>query len=549
MMQDLYEKILTHISPLEIYGEFVSLKRSGKSYVGRCPFHTEDTPSFHVDPERGLFHCFGCGAGGNLITFIAQIQGTTRGEALRWLAQRAGIPLENLGDRRGTSRLIALLQSAAEFYHRALLERPSLIRYLESRGIHMPTLTAFQIGFAPPESNLIQRLTDQGFTHRDLVQSGLALERGGKLVERMVNRVVFPIRGASGKILAFGGRVVDKTASPKYINFETTPIFEKQRILYGYWEGWREMEDRGMAIVVEGYMDVLALHEAGIGGAVAPLGTYATPAQAALLKRLGVGVRLVFDGDEAGRRAARRSSEVFLREGVEVDVVLLPEGKDPADILVEYGAEELRQILSHPLPFWDFYLEGKRGVQAMSRALTFLQRIPRPMVHDVLIVQLATYSGVDPDTIRREVFKKREIRPSVPKTVTLRFLPYRVAALACLDQTGHFQKAFLETFQTIRPWVAKDPILDQLMQIMEAPSGEVSVSEEVETLLGKARFETIPEDEEERAALLDRARQIYLRRLYSENRDENLYKLLHRLMREDIDGSNSPQKETDPEEA
>ncbi len=546
-MQDLYEKILARITPLEVYGEFVQLRRSGKSYVGLCPFHAEDTPSFHVDPEKGLFHCFGCKAGGNLVTFIAQIHRISRGEALRWLAQRAGIPPEEMEDRRGTSRLVALLQMAAEFYHRALVERPPIVRYLEGRGIRMGTLTAFQVGYAPGGTHLAHLLLSRGFSRHDLLESGLFVERRGQLVERMAGRIVFPIRSSSGKIVAFGGRVVDKTASPKYINFENTPIFEKQRTLFGFWEGRRVMEERGVALVVEGYMDVLAVHEAGIGGVVAPLGTYLTPMQAALLQRVVGAVRLVFDGDDAGRQAARRTAEILLREGVEVDVVLLPEGKDPADLLVEQGPEGLQQALSRKVSFWDFYTGGKRGLQGMQTALHLLRDVRRPVVQEVLIAQLAAYTGVDPEAIRKELRTSRTpVRPVRVSGHPSRFLPYRVAALACLDTEGSFRQAFLEVFAVARPWIQEDPPMRLLVEAMEHP-GSLPDGEDVDEILGRARFERIPEDEEDRWALLQRALRVYLQRRYHETRDEALHRLLHRMLREEIHGDD--QEEENPAEA
>jgi len=532
-MQDLYERILERLSPLEVYGEFVKLRRSGKSYVGLCPFHAEDTPSFHVDPQRGLFHCFGCGTGGNLVTFVAEIQRISRQEALRWLAQRAGIPPEDLEDRHPTARLSTLLQMAAEFYHRALLERPELLSYLEGRGISMGTLSRFQVGYAPPGEALKDQLLGRGFSRRDLVLSGLYVERGGELVERMAGRIVFPIRSPAGRVVAMGGRVVDKAASPKYINFENTPIFEKQRALYGFWEGRRVMEEKGMVMVVEGYMDVLAMHEAGMGGAVAPLGTFLSPLQAALLKRVVERVRLVFDGDAAGVAAARRSAEVLLRSGMEVEVVLLPEGKDPADILVEKGSAALQEAVERTVPFWSFYTGGNFSLPGIRKALGLLGEVRSPVLREIMLSRLAAESGLGVEGLRREMGQVPTPRREGPRTE--RFLPYRVAALACVDPTGEFREAFVEMFSRVRPWLEHDKRMEMLWHLLEGGAVE---EEGVEALLARARFEEIPEDEETRWGLLVRALREYVRFLFRKTRDERLLELYQNMVREDIHGHN-----------
>ncbi len=530
-MQDLYERILERITPLEVYGEFVQLRRSGKSYVGLCPFHAEDTPSFHVDPHRGLFHCFGCGAGGNLVTFVAEIQRISRQEALRWLAQRAGIPPEEIEDRRPAARLSTLLQMASEFYHRALLERPELLAYIESRGISMATITRFQLGFAPPEDTLREHLLARGFSRRDLLLSGLFVEREGELVERMAGRIVFPIRSPAGRVVAMGGRVVDKTASPKYINFENTPIFEKQRVLYGFWEGRRAVEERELALVVEGYMDVLAMHEAGLGGAVAPLGTFLSPLQAALLKRVAGRVRLVFDGDAAGRAAARRSAEVLLRSGVEVEVVLLPEGKDPADLLVGGGPRALQEAVSATVPFWRFYTDGDFSLPGVRKALGVLREVKSPVLQEIMLSRLAAESGLGVEVLRREMRQSPVSRRESPRLE--RFLPYRVAALACVDPSGTFRKTFMEVFARVRPWMAHDERMEALWRLLEGASVE---EPGVEALLARARFEEIPEDEEAQWGLLVRALREYVRFLFRQTRDERLLELYQTMVREDIHG-------------
>lgn len=533
-MQDLYERILERLSPLEVYGEFVRLRRSGKSYVGLCPFHAEDTPSFHVDPQRGLFHCFGCGEGGNLLTFVEKIQRVSRQEALRWLAQRAGIPPEELEDRRPAARLSTLLQMATDIYHRALLERPDLLEYLGRRGLSMNTVVTFQLGYAPPGNELQNLLLSRGFSRRDLVQSGLFVERGGDLEERMAGRIVFPIRSPSGRVVAMGGRVVDKTASPKYINFENTPIFEKQRVLYGFWEGRRVVEEREFVMVVEGYMDVLALHEAGIGGAVAPLGTFLSPLQAALLKRVVGKARLVFDGDEAGRSAARRSAEVLLRSGLEVEVVLLPEGKDPADLLVEEGPESLQKRIAETVPFWDFYTGHDLSLSGIRKGIALLRQVKSPVLQEIMLSRLAAESGLGVDTLEKEL---AGLRSGVPrrKDPQDRFLPYRVAALACVDEGGAFRSAFMQVFDRVRPWTAQDERMSAFFKILE---GDRLDDPWVEAQLARARFEEIPADEDEQWDLLVRALREYVRFLFQRTRDETLLHLYQTMVREEFHGSN-----------
>ncbi len=272
-MNDFLDRVLERLSALEVFRQYVpTLRKSGKSYVGLCPFHAEKTPSFHVDPDRGLYHCFGCGAGGNLVTFVMQVEKVDRREAVRILAERAGLPVEAALEDPYRNRIYTLLELATEYYREALLREKDLLAYLRGRGLSSGILARFRVGFAPGGDALRQLLERRGFSRRDLVDSGLFRERGGDLREVMAGRIVFPILNARGRVIAFGGRRVDNSEGPKYINFEQTAVFEKHRVLYGLHEGLRTFREAGRAIVVEGYLDVLACYEGGVSGAVAPPG-------------------------------------------------------------------------------------------------------------------------------------------------------------------------------------------------------------------------------------------------------------------------------------
>ncbi len=362
---------------VEVVSEHVALKRRGRNWTGLCPFHEEKTPSFSVNAEKGLYYCFGCHAGGDVIDFVMRLERMDFPEAVEYLARRFGVELPRrspgqLRARREAERVAGILGEAQRFFVERL-GRPDAAearRTLEARGFPEPTWSEFGFGFAPDGWRELIGALGRRHPVQALVDAGLALvpERGGNPYDRFRNRITFPIRAADGSLIAFGGRALGDT-EPKYLNSPEGPLFSKRSVLFMLDRARRAAADEGGVLVVEGYFDCLSLHRAGIVNVVATLGTSLTPEHARLLRRLTSRVVLAYDADPAGRRAAGAGARVLLEAGLEAAVLVLPEGKDPDDIVREEGPDRFRELMARPVPLLDFLLgdapndpEGRRRI-------------------------------------------------------------------------------------------------------------------------------------------------------------------------------------------
>jgi DNA primase len=414
--------IRTRASLVEVVSDTVALRRRGRSFVGLCPFHAEKTPSFTVSEERGFFHCFGCGAHGDVFAFVMRTESLPFPDAVRRVAQRFGLPVpeEAGGPRAHTEGLIAVSAAAAAFFRRTL-EGPGgseARRYLAERGLKHETIARFGLGYAPAAGDaLVRHLRGQRLGPEDALAAGLVLRRpDGSLYDRFRDRVMFPIADASGRVVAFGGRVLPGRSwpgdpPPKYVNSPESPLFHKGQTLYGLAAAREAIRRAGYAVVVEGYMDVLALAEAGIGQVVAPLGTALTVEQLRLLRRLTDAVIACFDGDEAGRRAAARSFPIFLEAGLWGRGVFLPAGADPDTFVRTRGADALGALLAHAEPLVDAYLAALAGprrdavgrrAEAAREVARILKRVRNPFEYDVLARLAAERLGVREEMLRAE---------------------------------------------------------------------------------------------------------------------------------------------------
>lgn len=311
---EIIEEIREKTDIVEVISDYVSLKRQGKNYVGLCPFHIEDTPSFSVSPDKQIFYCFGCHKGGSIINFIMEQENLTLPEAATKLAEKAGIVIpdsspksRNSVDQSEKIRLTTMHEAAADYYHHLLLnakmaEEP--LNYLKKRGISLEVIKEFRLGFAPKAWDyLIKHLLAQGFQEREMEKAGLAAKSArGTYYDKFRNRIMFPIQDFKGKVIAFGGRAFHDEL-PKYLNSSETPIFNKSRNLYGLSNAAGMIRQKDEAVLMEGYMDVLAAHQYGIKNAVASLGTSLTPEQGKLLKRYSANVLISYDADPAGVQA------------------------------------------------------------------------------------------------------------------------------------------------------------------------------------------------------------------------------------------------------
>lgn len=343
------------IDIVEVVSEYVELKKRGKNLVGLCPFHSEKTPSFSVDPEKQMFYCFGCGVGGDIFSFLMQIDKLTFPEAVENLAQRLGITLQP-GDSRQRKRLTELEQvleanrRAKQFYQYLLYKHPraeQARRYLINRGLTGAVIKKFHLGYAPDDwTALVQHMQKQGISTKVLEQAGLinAREHRTGYYDRFRNRIIFPIFNGQGRVIGFGGRILDDS-QPKYLNSPETIAFHKGKTLYGINWAAREIRKAGQAIIMEGYMDVISAHQFGLENVVASLGTSLTKEQAKMLKRYTREVVIAYDADAAGTAATLRGMEILRQEGLNVKVMKLPEGLDPDDFLRQYGLERFKSFL------------------------------------------------------------------------------------------------------------------------------------------------------------------------------------------------------------
>ena len=385
---------------VQFISEYVPLKKSGRQFRGPCPFHKEKDPSFYVDPAKGVFHCFGCKAGGNVFDFVEKADSLAFGEAVERLADRIGYQLSydvsSEAEQKGRmekDRLFKLNQTATDYYQYMLRETEpgrNARRYLSQRGFGDKIVDEFCLGFSPPGwENLVGFLAKKGFSDRDIVVVGLGRERsaaradGRGIYDVFRNRVMFPILDHRGRPVAFGGRAMPDSQAenePKYMNSPETPIYRKGHTLYGYYQARGAIQDSREVVVVEGYTDLLALRQSGIAGVVATLGTALTENHFDLLARVCDKVYLAFDADRAGMDAARRALEFWNRFRLEVFVVILPTGEDPASLVEKGGADEFTRYKEKSETLLDFsvrkVIEGCDTSTAMGRQRAMAACVP-----------------------------------------------------------------------------------------------------------------------------------------------------------------------------
>ncbi len=410
--QTFIDEIVTRSDIVEIIGSRITLKKAGREFKAPCPFHTEKTPSFWVSPDKQFYHCFGCGAHGTVVGFLMQYEKLEFPEAIAALAERAGLELPREAQdtqRPGSTDLYEVMASATRFFEQNLKDNERAHQYLTGRGIDAATAQAFALGYATDSWNaLLNRFGTHEDERRRLLQAGLIIERDTKGGERQAgfydrfrDRLMFPIRDGRGRVLAFGGRVID-AGEPKYLNSPETPLFHKGRELYGLYEARQARADFTRLLIVEGYMDVVRLHQAGITFAVATLGTATTLEHLNKIFRITSEVVFCFDGDRAGRQAAWRALENALplaRDGRELKFMFLPEGHDPDTLVAAEGQAKFEARLQTSMPMSEYllshlaqqtdlaHLDGRAKLAALARPL-FL-RMPEGVYRELLADRLA----------------------------------------------------------------------------------------------------------------------------------------------------------------
>src|SRR5262245_1723051 len=420
------DDLKSHVSIVQVVQERVPLRRSGTSWKGLCPFHGEKTPSFVVHEDRGYFHCFGCGLGGDVIKFVELFEKVAFPEAVRQLASRAGLTVpepersrEEVEDQRERETLLKLHEAAAAWF-REQLTTPAGVparRLLDTRGLSEESIALLGIGYAPTRRDgLKTRLLDAGFSAAIVARSGLVVQRDdGTVVDRFRGRLMIPIARETGAVIAFGGRAMEEGQQPKYLNSPETPIYVKGRTLYGLHLSREAISKARHAVMVEGYFDLAQAVQSGITNVVASSGTALTPAQARLLKRFSTKVVLSFDPDAAGKGAAARTSELLVAEGFQVNVAMMPAGEDPDTFLRREGGVAYQKLLKASQPYLaylldraaadhDFNQDDSRR-EFLALMLPVAARIPDAAARDQFADRLAHKARITEEVVRAEIRK------------------------------------------------------------------------------------------------------------------------------------------------
>ena len=417
--------------------EHLRLQKAGRDLKGLCPFHSEKTPSFYVSPEKQLWHCYGCQKGGDHFTFIQDIEHLDFRGALRLLAEKTGVVLEEspgAGRQRELKRTIHRLNGmAAQYYHHILLENPAgrtALIQLESRGVTRQSMAEFMLGFAPAgqhRDNLVRFLRKHGVSDREMVEAGLATKlEGGDLWDRFRQRIMIPIHDEHGELVGFGGRVIDDSQQPKYLNTSQTALYDKGRTLFNLFRARKPIHEQKHAVLMEGYFDAITAWQAGVTNVVTTSGTALTEHQVRLLKRETQELLLAFDRDDAGMNATQRAIELASKSSIYIKVVRVPQGKDPDDYLRAHpdGWPALRE---HALPEWDYMLrqavagldlteaeDRRRGAELV---IPVLMKIPEASVLEIYAQQAAGLLRIEAAALLRDVRGGNKAPTRTPQTL------------------------------------------------------------------------------------------------------------------------------------
>lgn len=419
------EEVRRKAGLIEIASEYMQVRKAGSArFKALCPFHQEKTPSFSLEAGRGLYYCFGCNKGGDVISLVMELESLTFVEAVERLAEKVGVRLtyeqQSAKDRQASGlkqRLIAAHREAVAFYHELLMtsaEAKQAREYLKGRGLARETVAAFSLGWAPPKwDELCRHLAKKRFSEPELIEGGLALRsERGSLIDRFRGRVMFPTFDVAGEPVAFGGRVLDDS-TPKYLNTADTPIFHKGRVLYGLNWAKKSVATAGRIIVVEGYTDVIALHQAGTTEVVASNGTALTADHFSLIGRFAPRAVLAFDSDRAGNAAAERAFDAALASGLDARVLILPDGKDPADLVTTLGGDGFRDIIKAAVPIVEYRLrreidrfdlsDSEGRTRAVRAGIPILVRIRDEVMRRDYTSRLAEWTKEDASVVFLEV--------------------------------------------------------------------------------------------------------------------------------------------------
>lgn len=420
MLSSPIDEIKNRLDIVEVIGSYIKLKKAGVNYRALCPFHSEKKPSFFVSPARQIWHCFGCSRGGDIFGFIKEIEGVEFGDALRILAQKAGVELKRQDPKLRTERqrLYEICESATRFFEKQLESKTGqeVKKYLIGRGINEDSIVKWRLGWSPDSwQGLIDFLVSKGYQKQELVKAGLVIRNEkGSYYDRFRTRIMFPVFDLSSQVVGFGGRIFKSEDTAKYMNTPATLLYDKSRILYGLDKSKVEIRKKDFCILAEGYVDVILGHQTGFENMVATSGTALTPFQLKILKRYSENLFTAFDMDVAGDTATKRGIDLAQAQGFNIKIVVLPEDKDPADVISE-NPKEFKKFIENAKAILDFYFENAfskadpktpEGKKEISKVLLpVIKRIPNKIVMSFWVQKLAKKLEVKEETVREELKK------------------------------------------------------------------------------------------------------------------------------------------------
>ncbi|MGB3922136.1 MAG: DNA primase [Minisyncoccia bacterium] len=471
------DTIKERIDIAELISGYLKLQKAGRSFKANCPFHKEKTPSFFVSPERQSFYCFGCGAKGDIFTFVEQMDGLDFKGALKVLAERAGVEVEYRASDKSKAekdKIFNALEEATKFFEKNLSDAKLALDYLVSRGLSQETLGSWRLGYAPNEwRSLYNYLQSLGYDKDTLIKAGLAkvneenASQGPYDVFR--HRVTFPLFDVNGRVIAFSGRALDKENAPKYLNSPTTPVFSKTESLYGLDRAKGSIRKKDYSILVEGQLDLLLSHQAGVDNAVAASGTAFTREHLERLKRLSNRIILAFDGDLAGEKAAERASEQALSMGLEVKVADLPEGSDPADTILK-DQKVWKEALKNSLPAVEFFFgklekrekdSRKLGKLIEKKILPMIKLVGSAMEQSHFVSMLAKRTGMKEEIIWADLKKARAPEPPALREESVP-IPEKEKSAKHVPRRGQIEERLTEVREWLKELPERNPEVETL---------------------------------------------------------------------------------------
>jgi DNA primase len=518
------EKVKQQADIVRVIGEYVRLKKTGQNFTGLCPFHQEKSPSFAVHPVKQIYHCFGCGAGGDVFKFVQEMDKCPFPEAIRIVAEKSGIPVprprerspEEHRENQQRSALVEMHREAAVFFARQLNEGQEgkiAAGYLEDRGLNREAITRFGLGWAPSSGDALLRYLKSRYQEKLLEASGLfSRNESGRLYDRFRKRIMFPISNDSGKVIAFGGRAMGDDM-PKYMNSPETPIYTKSNVLYHLDRAKEELRKSDFGVLVEGYMDAIAVARAGITNVVASCGTSLAEPQIKLLARFTHRVVVNYDPDTAGQVATERSLTLLLEKEFDVRVLALPGGADPDKFLKEQGAEAYRKLLAQAPPYLDYLIGRARQmdrttaagkVAALNFLMPYVQRLPNRLLRSEWATRIASELRVD-EPVLREALKRAanerrsEVKPRA-ELLTPVVKPAERQLIRMLIEAGGFREKLAHELVSgaLHRGLESEKILELLIsKVGEAPDPTTlgaALEEKDRRLLFEILFETSGEE-------------------------------------------------------